>query len=186
MENNCWEFNTSTEKVLLVERGKHFAKWARAASAPSAADVCPAGIYQRHTEADLDPILPDARRGREGETWRGAVPRQVKQTRHSRALGARAEEDAEVPSAPFEHHAAPGWGSVGSQAAMAGAAEEKGHQNRWDVPPTPEATRRWWKPPPPAGGGQVGQSREDCLSCIRDGASTTSPTFVRKLAQNKV
>lgn len=69
---------------------------------------------------------------------------------------------------------------------MAGAAEEKGHQNRWDVPPTPEATRRWWKPPPPAGGGQVGQSREDCLSRIRDGASTTSPTFVRNLAQNKV
>lgn len=38
---------------------------------------------------------------------------------------------------------------------MAGVAEEKAHQNRWDVPRNPEDTRRWWKPPPPAGGGGV-------------------------------
>lgn len=74
MENNCWDFNTSKEKVMLVEWEKHFAKLAGAASGPSAADVCPAVIYQRHTEADSDPILPDAWRGGASEMWCGAVP----------------------------------------------------------------------------------------------------------------
>lgn len=55
MENNCWEFNTSKDKVMVVEREKHFAKLAGAASASSAVDVCPAVIYQRHIEANLGP-----------------------------------------------------------------------------------------------------------------------------------
>lgn len=59
---------------MLIEHRKHFAKSAGAVSAPSAADVCPAIIYQRHTEADSDQILPDAWWGREGEMWSGAVP----------------------------------------------------------------------------------------------------------------
>lgn len=96
MENNCWEFNTNKEKVMLVERGKHFAKLARAASAPSAADVCPAGITKdtrrwTRTQSCLAP--GGAERVRCGVVL---YPRQVKQTRHSRAPGARAEE-AEVP-----------------------------------------------------------------------------------------
>lgn len=187
MENNCWEFNTSTEKVMLVERGKHFAKLARAASAPSAAGVCPAGIYQRHTEADSDPILPDAWRGREGEMWRGAVP-------------LAGEADTAQRSPRCESRGG-GRGTLWlpSSTTLRPAEEAWGARLRWQALRRRRLTRTDGMSPATLkthadggnlllllGGGHVGQSREDCLSCIRDGASTTSPMFVWKLAQNKV
>lgn len=109
MENNCWEFNTSKEKVMLVERGKHFAKLAGAVSAPSAADVCPAVIYQRHTGADSDPILPDAWRGQEGEMWQGAVPLASEaDTVEPSPLAQEQRRRQRYRLAPFGHRTAPG------------------------------------------------------------------------------
>lgn len=55
MENYLWEFDTSKENIMLVEPGKHSAKSAGAAFAPSAADVCPVVIYHNPTEAFSSP-----------------------------------------------------------------------------------------------------------------------------------
>lgn len=86
MENYLWEFDTSKEKVMLVKQGKHCAKFAGAAFAPSAADVCPAVVCHNPTEADSSPscLMPGGVERVKCSTV--LYPQQVKQTWHSQAV----------------------------------------------------------------------------------------------------
>lgn len=164
MENSCWDFNTRKGKVMLVEQGKNFAKLAGAASAPSAADVCPAVICQRHTDADSDPLLTDTWRGGEGAVW-GSTCTLGRWSRNGTVESPVQEQRSrKYHLAPLKHHTAPGWGSMRCEAAAAQRAEEKGGWNRQDLFATPEATQRRWKPPPrPAEGRRVLKEGRQCL-----------------------